>query len=134
MPAVEESKAQAMSDDLKPVAPPYGYLYLWDGWCQFESPLHGDPLPADREWDDEPPAQTIPLYTADAIESLRRDAERYRWLRTRMTWRQEQRGMATNRTAPVISYAVRVWYHETSDQEHNTIDAAIDAAIEARKA
>ena len=63
------------------------------------------------------------------VESLRKDAERYRWLRTRMTWRHESRGTASNRTSPPIHYSVRVWYHETSDQEHDTIDAAIDAAL-----
>jgi hypothetical protein len=55
---VVDHKAAKVSD--KPVA----YLYEWDGWHQFESPLYGDPMPEDREWDDQPPIFTTPLYAS----------------------------------------------------------------------
>jgi hypothetical protein len=106
-----------MSDDLKPVA----WLVLDDdgqpefatGWKESAHEHINDAI---NEHDIEGAEKWVvrPVIAADAIESLRRDAERYRWLRD-TPW--------PEKLVPII-------------QQHRNMlwDAAIDAAIEARKA
>ena len=65
--------------------------------------------------------QDIEALRAYALRA-REDAERYRWLRTRMTYRDIDAG------STALSIIVRQWYHETHDRASDTLDAAIDAA------
>lgn len=71
-----------------------------------------------------------------ALAAVVRDAERYRWLRTRINWRDCDAGISTSRTAPVMTYTRRDWTHsdvrparDRPDSEH--IDDYLDAAIKA---
>lgn len=62
-----------------------------------------------------------------SLAEAKADAERYRWLRTRINYRDKVRG-----TAASVIYKERVWSHMSYDFDADTIDAAIDAARAAR--
>ena len=58
-----------------------------------------------------------------------KDAERYRWLKTRMGHYDLDESITSARSAPTISWRVRRWYHDSTDFSSNTIDAAIDRSL-----
>ena len=62
-------------------------------------------------------------------EADARDAERYRWLKTRMTY------CNTHPDARPVLYDIsaRLWYHATDDLHSETLDAVINAALAASK-
>lgn len=63
-------------------------------------------------------------------DALRKDAERYRWLRENMTYRDLG---TTSRDGKLEYPLTRRWYHDTANQRDATIDAAIDAAMSAKE-
>ena len=65
-------------------------------------------------------------------EADQRDAARWRWLCSRINYRDETRRFATNETAPILETKVRVWSHETHDRVSDSITVSVDAAMSAQ--
>lgn len=61
-------------DTIKPVA--WRCIWRKSGWEQYHDET--DPLP--EKWDCKP-NEVIALYDQETVDALRKDAERYRWLR-----------------------------------------------------
>jgi len=79
-------------------------------------------------------AESIIDALAAENERLRKDAERYRWLRTRINWVDSDYGVSTARTAPIVSIKVRNWTHcdvrcAEDRPTIESIDEYIDAAL-----
>jgi len=62
-----------------------------------------------EHWDAKREAELATLKAR--LAEAERDAARYRWLRTRINWRDVQHSFATNRTAPPLTTNVREWTH-----------------------
>jgi len=60
-------------------------------------------------------------------EQAEADAKCWQWLRSRINYRDEHRYIPTNGTA--LDLRVRIWSHESTDFDNDTIDAMVKAAI-----
>ena len=71
--------------------------------------------------------EAVELVTLRAeIETLKKDAERYRWLAQNVTH------CPANATPILAAVSNRIWYHATCDTRHDTLGSMIDAALAAK--
>ena len=93
-------------------------------------PRHPSDIASDPKglliWDGEEPLRAVQPSQADA-----QDAARYRWLRLNTNY--EDRGTFRAPNGDLVSPMSRRWYHQTTDLASDTLDSAIDAAINAKE-